>query len=123
MSRKQRSMLLGLATIVLVAGVIFAVASKGGSDDGATGGPRTVVVKNAKPVGGVKDLTWKHGQTIDITIKSDTADEVHFHGYDAHKDVARGGSVRFKIVARLEGKFIIELEQHRQTLANVSVQP
>jgi hypothetical protein len=83
----------------------------------------TVDVKDAKPVGGVKDATFKKGGTVDLTINSDTADEVHFHGYDVHKDVAKGGSVHFKFPATIEGKFIVELENHKQTLANVSVEP
>jgi hypothetical protein len=122
MSRKQRVVLLGLAAVVLVAGVIIALATKS-ADDSAAGGPKTIVVTNARPVGGVKDLTWKKGQTIDLTIKSDTADEVHFHGYDVHKDVARGASVRFRMPATIEGKFVVELEDHKQTLANVDVEP
>ena len=79
--------------------------------------------KDAKPVGGVKDVTFKKGGTVDLTVKSDTADEVHFHGYDVHKDVAKGGSVHFSFPASIEGKFIVELENHKQTLANVTVAP
>jgi hypothetical protein len=122
MSRKQRVVLLGLAAVVLVAGAFIALATMGGIDSSA-GGPQTIVVKNAKPVGGVKDLTWKKGQTIDLTITSDTADEVHFHGYDVHKDVAKGASVHFEIPATIEGTFVVELEDHKQTLANVNVEP
>ena len=86
-------------------------------------GPTTVVVQDAKPVGGVKDVTFKKGGTVDLTVKSDTADEVHFHGYDVHKDVPKGGSVHFVFPASIEGKFIVELENHKQTLANVTVAP
>ena len=81
------------------------------------------MVQDAKPVGGVKDVTFKKGGTIDLTVKSDTADEVHFHGYDVHKDVDKGGSVHFKFPASIEGKFVVELENHKQTLANVTVAP
>jgi hypothetical protein len=100
----------------------FVIARSGAGDDNEkTSGKATVEVRDAKPVGGVKDLTWKKGQTIDLTVHSDTADEVHFHGYDVHKDVAKGGTVRFQIPATIEGKFIVELEEHKQTLANVTV--
>ena len=68
-------------------------------------------------------MTYKKGDTIDLTIKSDTADEVHFHGYDVHKDVTKGGSVHFKLPATITGEFIVELEEHKQTLANVTVEP
>ena len=120
MSGRQRVVLLALAVVVVVGA--FVVARPGNDDDNEqTSGPATVEVRDAKPVGGVKDLTWKKGQTIDLTVKSDTADEVHFHGYDVHKDVEQGGTVRFEIPATITGKFVVELEDHEQTLANVTV--
>ena len=121
MSRNQRVVVLGLAVLVVVVAVV--VIGTGGSNSTKGAGPTTVVVQGAKPVGGVKDVTFKKGGTVDLTVKSDTADEVHFHGYDVHKDVAKGGSVHFRFPASIEGKFIVELEEHKQTLANVTVAP
>jgi hypothetical protein len=122
MARNQRFILLGLAAVVIVVAVIV-IGTGGSSDSKKSSGPVTVTVKDAKPVGGVQDVTYKKGDTIDLTIKSDTADEVHFHGYNVHKDVTKGGTVNFKIPATIEGKFIVELEDHKQTLANVTVNP
>ena len=122
MSRNQRFVVLGLALVVLVVAVVV-IGTGGSSDSTKDAGPTTVVVKNAQPVGGVKDVTFKKGGTVDLTVKSDTADEVHFHGYDVHKDVDKGGSVHFSFPASIEGKFIVELEDHKQTLANVTVAP
>jgi hypothetical protein len=120
MGRSQRLVFLGLAVVVIVVAVIVIHP---GSNTTKTSGPATVVVQNAKPVGGVKALTYNKGDTIDLTVKSDTADEVHFHGYNFHKDVAKGGSVHFRFPATIDGKFIVELEDHKQTLAEVSVEP
>jgi hypothetical protein len=120
MPRNQRFVLLGLAlAIVVVAAVV--IGSGGSSSSTKSAGPTTVVVENAQPVGGVKSVTFKKGGTVDLTIKSDTADEVHFHGYDVHKDVTKGGSVHFRFPATITGRFIVELETHKQTLANVTV--
>ena len=122
MSRNQRLVLLGLAAlIVVVAGVV--IGTGGSSNATKSAGPTTVTVQGAKPVGGVKDVTFKKGATVDLTVQSDTADEVHFHGYDVHKDVTKGGSVHFKFPATIEGKLIVELENHKQTMANVTVAP
>jgi hypothetical protein len=121
MSRTQRLVVLGLAAIVVVVAIV--VIGTGGSSSTTNAGPTTVVVQGAKPVGGVKDVTFKKGGTVDLTVKSDTADEVHFHGYDVHKDVTKGGSVHFRFPASIEGKFVVELENHKQTLANVTVAP
>ena len=75
MSRNQRFLLLGVAAVIAVAAVIL--ISTGGSDESAkSSGPTTIVVKDATPVGGIKQVTYKKGDTIDLTIDSDTADEV-----------------------------------------------
>jgi hypothetical protein len=121
MSRTSRIALLGAAAVIVVVAVI--AIGTGGSSSVKTSGPTTIEVRNAKPVGGIKNVTFKKGGTVDLTVKSDTADEVHFHGYDVHKDVTKGGSVHFKFPAKIDGKFIVELEQHKQTLANVTVEP
>jgi len=124
MSSRQRLTMLALAAgIAVIAVVLIVVISPGSGSDNPKGGPATVTVKDAKPVGGVQELKWKKGQTIDLTVKSDTADEVHFHGYDVHKDVKAGGTVNFRIPATIDGKFIVELEDHKQTLAEVEVTP
>jgi hypothetical protein len=121
MSRNSRLALLGAAVVIVVVAAI--VIGTGGSSTTKSSGPTTIEVRNAKPVGGVQDVTFKKGGTVDLTVKSDTADEVHFHGYDVHKDVTKGGSVHFKFPATIDGKFIVELENHKQTLANVTVEP
>jgi hypothetical protein len=121
-SRTQRFAFLGVALVIIVAAVI--IIGTGGSDSSDTSsGPTTIEVKDAKPVGGVKTVTYKKGDTIDLTVKSDTADEVHFHGYDVAKDVEANGSVRFDMPANIEGEFIVELEEHKEALANVKVEP
>ena len=121
MTRNTRFALLGIAVVIVVVAVI--VIGGGGSDDTKSSGPTTITVKDAKPVGGVQDFTFKKGGTVDLTVKSDTADEVHFHGYDVHKDVEKGGTVRFKFPAKIDGRFVVELEDHQVTLANVDVEP
>jgi hypothetical protein len=122
MSRNQRLTLLGLAVVIVVVAAVV-IGTGGSTSSTVSTAPVTVVVRGAKPVGGVKDVGFKKGGTVDLTVTSDTADEVHFHGYDVHKDVAKGGSVHFKFPANIEGRFIVELEQHKQTLANVTVAP
>ena len=83
----------------------------------------TVVVKNAKPVGGIKKVKVGKGDTVRLVVKSDTADEIHIHGYDFHKDVAAGGSVAFKFPATIDGAFEIELENHKEQIAELTVEP
>jgi hypothetical protein len=122
MSRTQRIVMLGIALLILVVAIV--VLGRGSSKStSASAGPTTIVVKGAHPVGGVKDITYKRGKTIDLTIQSDVADEIHFHGYDVHEDVARNGSAHFKLPASIAGKFVVELEGHKQALATIVVEP
>ena len=121
MTRTTRLAMLGIAAVIVVVAVV--VIGGGGSSTTKSSGPTTVVVRNAKPVGGIKAVTFKKGGTVDLTVKSDTADEVHFHGYDVHKDVAKGGTARFRMPATIEGGFVVELEHAGQQIATVRVTP
>ena len=122
MGRNQRIGLLVVAAVIIV---VVAIVVGGGSGDKTktASGPQTVTVVGGKPQGGVKTLTYKKGQTVDLTVKSDTADEIHIHGYDFHKEVTKGGSVHFSFPAKLDGKFVIELENAGQQIASLQVEP
>lgn len=83
----------------------------------------TVRVVNAKPQGGVKRITFTKGDTIKFRVKSDTADEIHLHGYDVHEDVKAGGSATFSLPATIEGRFVVELEARGTEIAEIQVNP
>jgi hypothetical protein len=82
-----------------------------------------VTVKDAKPVGGIQKLKFTKGDRIRFKVVSDTADEIHFHGYDIAQDVKAGGSTTFSVKATIEGRFVVELEDHEQQIAEVEVDP
>ena len=67
--------------------------------------------------------TVKKGQPVRFTVKSDVADEIHVHGYNFHKDVAKGGSVSFAFPATIDGEFVIELESRSEQIASLKVLP
>jgi len=83
----------------------------------------TIVVEGGKPVGGVKDLSFDEGDRIRFKVESDVADEIHVHGYDIMKDVGAGGSVTFDFPATIEGVFEAELEERKQPIAELTVNP
>jgi hypothetical protein len=120
-STTQRNRLLGLAGVILIAafvGIALAPATRIRS-----AGPTTIVVRDGVPLGGPRLLTYRRGALIDLTVSGDVADEVHFHGYDLHRDVSPGHPVHFRIRATIEGSYPVELEGHAQTLAQVTVEP
>jgi len=82
-----------------------------------------VRVVGGEPKGGVKDITVEKGDTVRIEVRSDTAAEVHVHGYELMKDVEAGGSVGFRFKADAEGVFEIELEQTHTQIVQLTVEP
>jgi hypothetical protein len=83
----------------------------------------TVRVVDAKPQGGVKKLEFDKGDQIRFKVVSDTADEIHVHGYDLMKDVEQGGSVSFSFNGSIDGRFVVELEDHEEQIAELDVAP
>ena len=118
----QRARLGVVAVAVVVAVVGFVIASSGG-DKIKESGLVHIVVRDAKPVGGVKQITVKKGHRARFSVTSDVADEIHVHGYNFHKDVAKGGSVSFAFPATIDGEFVIELESRSEQIASLKVLP
>jgi cytoskeletal protein RodZ len=84
---------------------------------------QTIRVVNGQPQGGIKTVSFKKGDQVRLKVQSDVADEIHVHGYDLKKDVAKGGTVQFSFPATIEGRFEIELENAGTQIANLEVTP
>jgi predicted ATP-grasp superfamily ATP-dependent carboligase len=120
LSGRTRAAIVVVAIAVLVGGYVLI---SGGGDDDKSGGSTIVRVVDAKPDGGVKKLEFKKGDQVSFTVVSDTADEIHVHGYDLMKDVEKGGSASFSFKGSIEGRFVVELEDHKQQIAELDVTP
>jgi hypothetical protein len=83
----------------------------------------TVRVVDAKPQGGIKKLTFAKDGQVRFRVVSDTADEIHVHGYDLMKDIPKGGSVTFSFPASIDGRFVVELEARGVQIAELDVEP
>jgi len=84
---------------------------------------RAIRVSGGQPVGGVSTISVHKGEPVLLVVTSDVRDEVHVHGYDLHKDVSPGGTVRFAFRATIDGVFEIELEKRATQIASLQVQP
>jgi hypothetical protein len=134
--RSNRARIALAAGAIAVIVVLFAVLN-GGSDNGTkdktTATPDSgtvkeqpipvVKVRGGKPVGGIQKLNYKKGDSIRFRVSSDVADEIHVHGYDFHKDVPAGGSVTFSFPAKIEGVFVVELENRGEQIGELRVRP
>ena len=118
---------------IAVLGVLFVVLNGGGdnNDSNTTTSTTTapvaraavITVRGGKPVGGIQKLNYTKGDQVRFRVDSDVADEIHVHGYDFHKDVSKGGSVSFSFPAKIEGVFVIELENAGEQIAELRVRP
>lgn len=82
-----------------------------------------VRVRGGEPVGGAKEITVKKGDTVRFDVHSDTADEVHVHGYDLLEEVGPGKPARFRFKADIEGIFEVELHHTEALLVELRVEP
>jgi hypothetical protein len=61
------------------------------------------------------------GDTVDIWVVSDTADELHVHGYDVSHDLRPGVPLNLRFPADAPGIFEVELETAHIHLFDVEV--
>lgn len=85
--------------------------------------PRRIAIRvvGGTPQGGIARPSVKKNDRVLIVVRSDTADEVHLHGYDISRAVAAGGQTRLAFVAKIPGRFEIELEDSGVQLAELTV--
>jgi hypothetical protein len=89
----------------------------------ASGVDIAITVKNGKPVGGIAKATVKQGEKVTLVVRSDVADEVHLHGYDLHRDVDAGGIAKIAFTAKIAGRFEAELEDRKEQILSLTVEP
>jgi hypothetical protein len=125
----------------LTVGLYFALRP-GGDDDGAattptapvstaqgttvTSKPLTLInltVRNGKPVGGIATPKVREGDVVGLKVTADVSDEVHVHGYDLSADVTPDEPAMIEFEADTVGRFEIELENRKELLAELSVEP
>ena len=137
MSQRTRLGVIAAAVAVAVAGFVIASSSDKKSKKAAINPPPStvsgapakppaapkIVVRGGKPVGGIRTIRVSKGDRVRFTVQSDVADEVHVHGYDLHKDVAKGGAVSFDFPASIDGKFEAELEGRKEQIVELEVEP
>lgn len=81
----------------------------------------TISVVDGVPQGGIARPSVKKNDRVVLIVRSDTADEVHLHGYDISRPVAAGGRARLPFVAKIPGRFEVELEESGVQIAELTV--
>jgi len=150
MSKQQRIAFLAVASLIAVAA---AVVLRPGGEDAAprsAAAPQTpaptatptpagdgtdpVATPTAKPkprrpsvprlrAGRERTITVEKGDTVRFAVVSNTAEEVHVHGYDVFEEAPAGKPIRVSFEADIEGVFEIELERSGEQIARLKVEP
>ena len=122
--RKTSVLLLALAAAV-------GLGACGGSSNESTtaasaaskGELPTLVVHNEEPVNGVETLEYSAGEQVEFKIESNTATELHVHGYEIEKAVPAGKPITISFPAELEGIYDVEVHPAEEQIAELRVNP
>lgn len=87
----------------------------------AAGRVISVTVRAGEVVGGARRERVEAGEPIVLRVDSDTADEVHVHGYDKKVDVSAGGVAEIAFTPDIPGVFEVELEEIKLDLLQLEV--
>jgi hypothetical protein len=81
----------------------------------------SITAVNGRPVGGIKRPTVKNGQTLRIVVRTNVGNQVHLHGYNIEKKVTKGVPTVIQFVAKVQGRFELELHPMDALLAQLTV--
>ncbi|MFY9488588.1 MAG: hypothetical protein WAP35_07845 [Solirubrobacterales bacterium] len=73
--------------------------------------------------GSVKEISVSNGETVRFRARSDSADELHIHGYDKYVKLPPGKTATYSFKANIEGVFEIELHGTGEIVAELRVTP
>ena len=84
----------------------------------------SIRIRDGRPASGnARTLQFESGDTVRLRFSSNTAAEVHIHGYDKTVEVPAGGTARTSFKASAEGIFEIEDHHSEALLAKLEVRP
>jgi len=114
-----------MRTALVTAIALVAIAIPAGVAGTAAAAVKPVVINitavNGRPVGGIKRPTVKKCQTIRIIVKTNVGSQIHLHGYNIEKTVKKGVPTVIQFVAKVQGRFELELHPMDALLAQVTV--
>ena len=80
-----------------------------------------VTVANGKVNPSGATIRVKAGQTVLVKAVSDTAEELHIHGYDKELELAPGKPASVKFTANMKGTFEVETHKSGKLVAKLVV--
>ena len=92
--------------------------------DGTAAG-HEIALQGGEPLEGIARITVKKGDQVRFSVTSDTATEVHVHGFDVTKSVTPDQPATFDFEASFEGIFEVEAHMHHEDveIAKIVIEP
>lgn len=99
-------------------------ASSSGTASGSSAAAKKIVVtiSHGKASGDIGRIRVTVNSHVTIQVTSDTADEVHLHGYDIEKELEPGKPTTLSFVADQTGIFELELHKASTVILHLQVQ-
>jgi hypothetical protein len=83
----------------------------------------SITVVDGRPVGGIRRPSVKKGRTVRFVVRTNAGTEVHLHGYNIEKVPKKGVPTVIQLVAKVPGRFELELHNPDALLAQLTVRP
>lgn len=116
---------------LLVALVLLLSGCSSGSDPDAAALPAAspsvavrlldVTLAGGRATGVEQRVDAQAGERLVLKITSDSAEEVHVHGYDLYADLAPGRAAQLSFPADLLGSYVVELHRAQRPLFQLRV--
>ncbi|MFO0988308.1 MAG: hypothetical protein U1F37_13225 [Alphaproteobacteria bacterium] len=115
-----------------IAAVSFALAASAAGAAAAHGEERAfALVVGAKPPSAPATLAARKGDAVAIALRSETAAEVHLHGYNLEARLEAGGTATWRFTAHATGRYPINVHapgtgsghRHAPPVAYLEVRP
>ena len=71
----------------------------------------------------MKTITFDQGDTVRFRVRSDTAEEIHVHGYDITKEVEPNKTETVSFKGSITGIFEIEFHGSGTQIGELKVEP
>ena len=97
-------------------------ASSSGTAAGSAAKQIVITITHGKASGDTGRVPVKVNSHVTIQVTSDTADEVHLHGYDIEKELQPGKPTTLSFVADQTGIFEVELHKANTVILHLQVQ-
>jgi hypothetical protein len=128
----NRSLVLRVATVVVIAAVLAGLLHFAPRVAPATAKTYTLVLKEGALASGPSLISVNQGDTVTLNLASDRSGQLMIHGYEqelsGHEGdlaVADGGHTTFVFVASRSGRYMVHFHREDQhiEIAQIDVQP